>query len=139
MWAFIASAVYTCLLIWFAHTNVVLDCYTNGISTVPDISSRIVCKHAHILSLLTNFGLLSMLFIDLLMANKYDGIITITLLNLVGISAMIGTFWCSVGCNPLIENTIGGLGCPNGSIASLIVFIITLLWLKFIALKPCDR
>lgn len=139
VWALIASAVYIFLLIWFAHIDVVLDCYKNDISEMPDISSKIVCKHAHILSLLTNFGLLSMLFIDLLMANKYEGIITITLLNLVGVSAMIGVFWCSVGYDPKIANTIGGLGSQNGSITSLIIFIITLLCLKFIALKPCDK
>lgn len=139
VWALIASVIYIFLLIWFAHIDVVLDCYTNGISEMPGISSKIVCKHAHILSLITNFGLLSMLFIDLLMANKYEGIITITLLNLVGVSAMIGAFWCSVGCNPQIVNTIGGLGSQNGCITSLIIFIITLLCLKFIAIKPSDK
>lgn len=137
--AFIASVVYISLLIWFAHVDVILDCYNNEISAMSDISSKIACKHAHILSLITNFGLLSMLFIDLLMANRYNGIFTITLLNLFGVFAMIGVFWCSVGCDPQIENTIGGLGSENGCIISLTIFIITLLCLKFIAIKPCDK
>lgn len=139
IWALIASIVYISLLIWFAHVDVVLDCYNNEISAMSDISSKIACKHAHILSMLTNCGLLSMLFIDLLMANKYKGIITITLLNLVGVFAMIGIFWCSVGCDSLKENTIGGLGSQNGSITFFIIFIITLLCLKFIAIKPCNK
>ena len=144
VWALIASAVYIFLLVWFAHIDVLLDCYKNGTSTMPDISSKIVCKHAHILSLITNLGLLSMLFIDLLMANKYEGIIAITLLNLVGVFAMIGVFWCSVGSNPDVPHsqtvdTIGGLGSQNGSITFLIIFILTLLCLKFISIKPCDK
>lgn len=139
--ALIASVVYIFLLIWFAHVDVVLDCcYNNNeLSIMSDISSKIVYKHAHILSLITNFGLLSMLFIDLLMANRYNGIFTITLLNLFGVFAMIGVFWCSVGCDPQIENTIGGLGSENGCIISLTIFIITLLCLKFITIKPCDK
>lgn len=139
IWALIASIVYISLLIWFAHVDVVLDCYNNEISAMSDISSKIACKHAHILSMLTNCGLLLMLFIDLLMANKYKGIITITLLNLFGVFAMICVFWFSVGCNPQIENTIGGLGSENGCIISLTIFIIILLCLKFIAIKPCDK
>lgn len=139
IWALTASAIYIFLLVWFAHVDVVLDCYKNNIGTMSDIFLRIAHKHAHILSLITNLGLLSMLFIDLLMANKYDGIIVITLLNLFGVFAMIGIFWCSVGCESNIVDTIGGLGSDNGCIISLIVFIIILLCLKFISLKPCDK
>lgn len=138
-WAVIASAIYILLLVWFAHVDVVFDCCRNDIVTISGISSQVVCKHAHMLSLLTNFGLLAMLFIDLLMANKYEGVICITLLNLVGVSAMIGVFWCSVGYAPNAANTIGGLGSHDGCIASLIVFIITLLCLKYIAIKPSDK
>ena len=65
-------------------------CFENDVDTMSDIISRIVFKHAHILSLITNLGLLSMLFIDLLVANKCDGMIVVTLLNLLGVFAMIG-------------------------------------------------
>lgn len=141
------SIVYVFLLVCFAHIDVVFYCFENDVDTMSDIISRIVFKHAHKLSLITNLGLLSMLFIDLLVANKCDGMIVVTLLNLLGVFAMIGIFWCSVGCDSCICNTtgspnidkIGGLGSPNGSIMFLIVFIITLLCLKFIALKPCDK
>ncbi len=139
IWAFIASVIYVVLLIWFAHVDVFLDCYNDKIDTIDRIIPQIAYKHAHILSLLTNWGLLSLLFIDLLMANRYGGIICITLLNLFGVFAMICIFWFAVGCNPNIENTIGGLGDCNYCIKSLIVFIIILLCLKFIALKPDDK
>lgn len=137
-WAGISSIIYIFLLVWFAHIDVIIECYKTGIGDIDGIANKVVSKHAHLLSLLTNLGLLSMLFIDLLMANKYDGAITLTLLNLVGVFAMIGIFWgaVGVGCEPIVTNSIGGLCSSASCLCALAVFILTLLCLKFIAIKP---
>lgn len=137
-WAGITSLIYIFLLIWFAHIDVIIDCYKNNIIEISDITDKVVYKHAHLLSLLTNLGLLSMLFIDLLMANKYEGAISLTLLNLVGVFSMVCVFWYAVGCEPNVVNSIGGLGSTTGSLCALAVFVFTLLCLKYIAIKPTE-
>lgn len=134
-----SSIIYIFLLIGFAHIDVIFTLHHKHVADVGIALNEIVYKHAHILSLVANTGLLVMLFIDLLMANRHEGTLASTMLNIVGVLSMIGIFWCAVGCEPDKPNLIGGLGSRDGCLLAFVVFITTLCLLKFITLKPQEQ
>lgn len=137
--AITSSIIYIFLLVGFAHVDVIFTLHHKHVADVGIALNEIVYKHAHILSLVANTGLLVMLFIDLLMANRHEGTLASTMLNIVGVLSMIGIFWCAVGCEPGKPNLIGGLGNRNGCLFAFVVFITTLFFLKFITLRPQDQ
>lgn len=135
--AFIVSIVYIILLMWFTHVDVIIDCFINNVVEFSAIIQKIVVKQAHFVSFITNWGILLMLFLDLFFTNRCKE--AVTLINIIGILAIILIFWCAVGCKPDTENikeTLGALAFSKGCIFSLGMFILTSLCLKYIALKP---
>lgn len=134
----IISVVYVALLLWFAHIDLVIDCVNERVTDLSLFANKLVSKHGHFLSLLTNLGLLFILFIDLIIAGRYKSAITLTIVNIIGVASIICIFWFSsgfaVGADAAAK--IGAFSLPFWCMYSLAFFTLALLYLKYTSIKP---
>lgn len=138
-WAtFLMSFSYISLLLWFAHLGLIHGLTTKALSVTSETPHPFIAYHACFLMLLTNWSMLLMLFLDLLMTKRIDNPIAITLINIIGVFAIIVAFGCAAGC-VVDDGTIQKLGIfanPLFTVIALLCFAFTLCILKYISIKP---
>lgn len=135
------SLAYIALLLWFTHVDIIHQ-WANGIQAGGvQASQLLVLKHASFLTLITNWGLLLMLYIDLIIAKRIDNPKALTLLNLFGFLAILCSFGCAAGHAVGVEaaSKLGLFINPEFSKVSLLAFAAILCYLKYISIKPQEQ
>lgn len=146
---FIISICYVAIMLWFAHIALIHDITLNQEENKRHIEFLLE-HHGHFLMLVTNLGMLLLLFFDLLFTNRLYQPKTITFLNIIAVLAIITAYGCAAGHAvnnfagdnneiKLILNRLGIFDLPNIAIISLIIFAIVLCYLKYVALKPDEE
>lgn len=131
-WILIA-ALYIAFLIIFTHVDLIISLINNPEGT--SFLELAIKKHANLVSLLTNIGLLMFLCIDLLIAfNKKISYGAASIINLIGITACVLVLVFSLGCVKPDMKEYGAIEWELGVILSWSVFFIALVVLKAKAL-----
>lgn len=143
---FLISICYVAIMLWFAHIALIHDITISQEENKRKIEFLLE-HHGHFLMLLTNLGMLLLLFLDLLFTNKLYQAKTLTFINIFAVLAIIFAYGSAAGHavsnfagdnNEIkqILNRIGIFDLPNITIISLIIFAMVLCYLKYVALKP---
>lgn len=125
----ILAIVYIGLLLWFTHFDVLLQLLSNPDSCFLQL---LINKHSFFLTCITNWGLLLMLVIDILLsANKNFTLKIATIVNILGSISIVFAFGCALGYKSKQYEVI----CtPTNCTYCLIFFCLILLYLKYTAL-----
>ena len=146
------SIGYIALLLWFTHIDLIHLVATKYLSPTETIETigkatisccvfikqELIKCHARFLMLLTNWGMLLLLFLDLCITHRIEKPKVITSINILGVLAVIIAFGFSAGCivDESTRNDLGVFGQPMVSIVALICFALILCYLKYISIKP---
>lgn len=134
----VIGIIYIAFLMIFTHIDLIISTINNE-QNEPFINLAMK-KHANLVSLVTNIGLLMFLFIDLAIAyNKRIPSITATILNIIGILACVGLLMFSLGCVEPDMKSYGAIAWDSGVILSWSIFFVSLIGLKTKALIDNER
>ena len=124
------SVVYIGLLLWFTHFDLVCQLLSDDSNVC--FTQLLVNKHSFFLTCITNWGLLLMLVIDILIsANKSFTLKLATVVNILGSISVIFAFGCALGYK---SKQYEEICTPPVCVAFLIAFCMILLYLKYTAL-----
>lgn len=137
----LVSFAYIALLFWFTHVYIIHKWATISDVDSDKVSSLLVLKRSSFLTLITNWGLLLMLFLDLMIAKRMEHPKVLSLLNIFGFLAILCTFGCAAGQAVDIESAskLGLFTSPKFSQVSLLAFAAILCYLKYVSIKPIER
>lgn len=123
------SVLYVGLLLWFAN----YDIFASQIADDGnDLVHLFVTKHANFLMLVTNLGLLLILFLDICLSKSNEFPLKVAVaMNLIGVMSCITSFHCALGYVKPCMHQVGFTGSLNGCICSYVIFCVVLLYLKF--------
>lgn len=135
------SLAYIALLLWFTHVDIIHQWANNDQIDSAEASNLLILKHASFLTLITNWGLLFMLYLDLTIAKRIDNPKAMTLLNFFGFLAILCSFGCAAGYAVGAEaaSKLGLFINPEFSQVSLLAFASILCYLKYISIKPQEQ
>lgn len=137
----LTSLAYIALLLWFTHVDIIHQWANNIQVNGVQASQLLVLKHASFLTLITNWGLLLMLYLDLTISKRVNSPQVITLLNIFGFLAILCSFGCAAGHAVGAEaaSKLGLFINPEFSQVSLLAFAAILCYLKYISIKPQEQ
>lgn len=135
------SLGYIALLLWFTHVDIIHQWANISHVDSAQASDLLVLKHANFLTLITNWGLLLMLYLDLTITKRIDNPKVITLLNIFGFLTILCSFGCAAGRAVEAEaaSKLGLFINPEFSQVSLLAFAAILCYLKYISIKPQEK
>ena len=137
--------LYIALLLLFANLEYFHAALTDQIpadqtTTIAeaDTTHPFIKLHARFLMMVSNWGLLFFLFIDLFIANRIQNARTITAMNILGVIAIMVAYGCAAGCivTPSIREELGLFASPIATIIASIFLAIVLCFLKYESIKP---
>lgn len=127
------AVVYIGLLMLFTHIDLVISIVNNVEN--ESFFSLAIRKHANLMSLLTNIGLLLFLVIDIMIAYSNKISLTMaTIVNVIGILAAVALMIFSLGCHKPQMREIGAIQSELGVFLSWSLFFVSLVVLKTKAL-----
>lgn len=138
---FWVSIAYVSFLMWFTHVDVIHHWLSEGFDKDHPLINCLISKHANFLAVFTNWGLLFMLYLDLLIAHKANHSKATVALNIFGVLAVLLAYEFAAGfiVDEKTAKTLGLLSYPILSICAILFFISILCYLKFVSLKSENK
>lgn len=137
----LVGGAYIIFLIWFTHVDIIHNWLTASDEDNVSLADAFISKHARFLTMFTNWGLLFMLYLDLLIAHRTNHNKAVIALSVFGVLALMFSFGCAAGdvLDDAATKALGVFNNPTLSMLSLLIFCIILCYLKYIALKPQEE
>ena len=135
---YIAAFFYIAFLLVFTHVDVAIKIFNPDENQLnKDFLDILLTKHANLISLVTNIGLLLFIILDMIVTfNKKATLNVAIVTNLVGVIACVVAAMCAMGTKDCKMKAYGAIESETTAWICLAIFFICLIVLKKKSIEP---
>lgn len=136
---YIAAFFYIAFLLVFTHVDVAINIFNPDENQLnKDFFDILLAKHANLISLVTNIGLLLFIILDMIVTLDKKATLNVAIVtNLIGVMACVVAAMCAMGTTEGCKmKAYGAIESEATAWICLAIFFICLIFLKKKSIEP---